>query len=90
MWKNKIIKNLHEKSHDVYLLHKCVYYIHFTVILTHCLACMALFSFFAKIIVALDSSYINTYKTTPNSSFYTVYCQRYSDFKTFGDRWRPS
>ena len=31
-----------------------------------------IFISFTKIIVALDSSYINTYKTTPISSFYTV------------------
>ena len=36
---------------------------------------------FIKIIVALDSSYFKTYKTTPSSSIYTAYCQRYSDYK---------
>ena len=33
---------------------------------------------FIKIMVALDSSYFRTYNTIPSSSFYTVYCQRYS------------
>ena len=33
---------------------------------------------FIKIMVALDSSYFKTYNTIPSSSFYTVYCQRYS------------
>ena len=47
-------------------------------------------SFFTKIIVAIVSAYINTYKTTPSSSFYTVYYQIYSDYKNFGERWRPS
>ena len=60
----------------------------------HFNALFGLYSFifisFAKIIVALDSSYINTYKTTPSSSFYTVYCQRYSDYKNVDDQWRPS
>ena len=32
---------------------------------------------------------MNTYKTTLSSSFYTDYCQRYSDYKYFGERWRP-
>ena len=36
---------------------------------------------FIKIIVARDSSYFKTYKTTPSSSIYTAYCQRYSDYK---------
>ena len=31
-----------------------------------------------------DSIYINTYKTTPSSRFYIVYCQIYSDYKNFG------
>ena len=30
----KIVYNLDEKSQDVYLLHNCIYYIHFIVILT--------------------------------------------------------
>ena len=33
---------------------------------------------FIKIMVAMDSSYFKTYNTIPSSSFYTVYCQRYS------------
>ena len=45
---------------------------------------------FIKIMVALYSSYLKTSKATLSSSFCTVYCQRYSDFKTFGDWWRPS
>ena len=31
-----------------------------------------------KIMVVMDSSYFKTYNTIPSSSFYTVYCQRYS------------
>ena len=76
------------RSQDVYLLHNCVYYIHFTVILTHFVD--FIFISFNKIIVSLDSSYINTYKTTPSSTFYTVYYQGYSDYKNFGEGWRPS
>ena len=33
---------------------------------------------FIKIMVAFVSSYFKTYNTIPSSSFYTVYCQRYS------------
>ena len=33
---------------------------------------------FIKIMVAMDSSYFKTYNTIPSSSFYIVYCQRYS------------
>ena len=33
----------------------------------------------------LDVPYLITSKTIPTSSFYTLYSQRYSDFKTFGD-----
>ena len=40
--------------------------------------------------VALDSSYLKTSKATPSSSFCTVYYQRYSDYKNYGERWRPS
>ena len=85
---NTIISKLHEKSLNVYLLHNCVYYIHFTVILTDFRWHSFIFISFIKIIVALDS--FKTYKTTSSSSFYTAYCLRFSDYKTFGDRWRPS
>jgi len=40
--------------------------------------------------VALESSYFKTYQTIPSSNFYIAYCQIYSDYKTFGERWRPS
>ena len=75
---------------DIYLLHNCLYYIHVMLILTH--LCWYSFSliYFVKITFALDSRCLKTSKSTPSSSFYTVYYQRYSEFKTFGDRWRPS
>ena len=41
--KKKLFKFYMKKSEDVYVLHNCVYYIHFTVIVTHCLASIALF-----------------------------------------------
>ena len=56
----------------------------------NCMAGSFILISFIKIIVVLDSSYFKTYKTTPSLSFYTVYCERYGDNKTFGDRWRPS
>ena len=31
---------------------------------------------FIKIMVVFDSSYLKTYKTTPSSSLYTVYCHK--------------
>ena len=37
--------------------------------------------------IILQNMHINT---IPSSSFYTVYCQRYSDYMTFVDRWWPS
>ena len=47
-------------------------------ILTPILLLVQLHFIFIKIMVALDSSYFKTYNTIPSSSFYTVYCQRYS------------
>ena len=38
---------------------------------------------FIKIMVALDSSYFETYNTIPSSGFYTVYCQIYSALRIF-------
>ena len=44
--RKKQLFNIYMKqSKDVYLLHNCVYYIHVTVIVTHCLASITLFSF---------------------------------------------
>jgi len=40
--------------------------------------------------VALDSSYLIPSQATGISSFYTVYCQIYSDFKSFDDKWQQS
>ena len=52
--------------------------------------CIALFSFISPKInlhwIPHTSRHI---KTTPSSSFYIGYCQQYSDYKTFGDLWRP-
>ena len=78
-----------KNSQDVYLLHNCVYYKLYGHYNAFWLV-LLYFHFFQKIIVVLDSSYISTYKTTPSSSFYTVYYQRYSDYKNCGERWRPS
>ena len=45
--KTQLLHIYMEKSQGVYLLHNCVYYIHFTVILTDLLASITLFSFFS-------------------------------------------
>ena len=47
--KTQIFNVYMNKSQDVYELHNCVYYIHFTVTVTHCLANIALFSFLSPI-----------------------------------------
>ena len=43
--KTQLFKFYMTKSQDVYVLHNCIYYIHFTVILTHLFASIGLFSF---------------------------------------------
>ena len=65
-----------------YIQHLMSVCTHFTVILMHIWLYNYIFISFIQIIVAFDSSYINTYKATPSSSFYTVCCQRYSDCKS--------
>ena len=40
--------------------------------------------------VLLHSSYLKTYKPTPNSCFYVNYWQRYGDYLIFGGQRRPS
>ena len=60
-------------------------YLGFYVLWLFChLCCRYNFILFSskKIMVTLDSSYFKTYKPTRSSSFYTVYCQRYSNYKT--------
>ena len=44
---------------------------------------VSLYSFYIKILVSLHSLYLKTYETNPTSSFYTVYCQIYGDYKTW-------
>ena len=79
-----------KQSQDVYLLYNCVYYIHVTVILTRFLASIALFfNFFHQDNSCIGFLILQYIENDSSSSFYTVYCQRYSDFKTFGERWQP-